>query len=452
LQRFLIALAASGCLAVIVAGRIHDDSGASGGRREVVFWHKWGGKDRHVVEEIAEEFNQSQNVHYVRAVAMPGNNLDLKFLLAAAGNDPPDLVNQDRPVIADWAHRGALLPIEEIAPRDEYAGLADWLFPAARKIGTYDGRLYGLCNGLDIRAMVYDADVLRRYGLSTPGSIAELDALAERVAPPGIDAPGQYAYLPDPRRIWAWGIVFGGRFYDPETGEITADSEPIVSALAWMASYSDRYGAQRVLAYRTGDQSLAGKTFPLLAGRYAAIMDGQWRVREIAEAVAAARSSGRPPPRFTVAPLPVPEGGVAGAGWVNGNVFVVPRGGNNPEGAWEFMKFWSGYGGREAGAARICIAGGWIPASGNVVRQPEFQRYLRENPAFETFVRLAGSPNQIPTPPVPGGPLIYDEVVRAAEEAMYKGRSPREALEAATLRIREHLERRNARGRVMSET
>ena len=73
-------------------------------REEVVFWHFWGGRDRPVVEEIVRRFNDSQAEYRVRAVAMPGANLDLKFFLSVAGGDPPDLLNQDDPIVADWAH------------------------------------------------------------------------------------------------------------------------------------------------------------------------------------------------------------------------------------------------------------------------------------------------------------------------------------------------------------
>ncbi|MCP4813841.1 MAG: hypothetical protein GY888_15145, partial [Planctomycetaceae bacterium] len=45
-------------------------------REEVVFWHFWGGADRQVVETVVERFNASQQQFFVRAIAMPGNNLD----------------------------------------------------------------------------------------------------------------------------------------------------------------------------------------------------------------------------------------------------------------------------------------------------------------------------------------------------------------------------------------
>ncbi len=281
-----------GFLMIVVAYRSQLDAQQKlpPGRREVVFWHFWGGKDRRVVEGIVDQFNASQADHFVRAIAMPGNNVDLKFFLGVAGGQPPDVVNQDDPIVADWAARGALLPLDELGSPAEAAALDTWLFPAARAIGSYRNRLYALCNGLDIRALYYDQRVLEEYGLSPPRTLAELNAIAERITPPGTGLLGtgrpieRYGFLPDPRRIWAWGIVFGGQFYDPASGQITSDSEPIVRACEWMASYGEHYGHEQVLRYRKADQALPGAAFPLLEKRYAA-GDGR--------AVARGRSGGR---------------------------------------------------------------------------------------------------------------------------------------------------------------
>ena len=140
-----------------------------------------------------------------------------------------------------------------------------------------------------------------------------------------------------------------------------------------MTSYRRRYGADTVQAFRQGDQSLPGKIFPLLANRYAIIMDGQWRYRDIAAAQALERAAGKPVTRYGVWPLPKPAGATASAdGWVNGNFFLVPRGASNPQGAWAFMKFWSGFAGHESEAAETCRQGGWIPASQQVIKQPCF--------------------------------------------------------------------------------
>lgn len=409
------------------------------GREEVVFWHFWGGRDRPIVEQIVDEFNASQDRYWVRAIARPGSNLDLKFFLSVAGGDPPDLLNHDDPVVADWAHRGVLTALEELAGEKEISRLKQWLFPAARQLGTYDGRLFALANGLDIRALYCNKTLLAEHGLSEPHTLVDLDQIAETIAPSsGPSGRKRMGYLPDPRRIWAWGIVFGGEFADLGAAKpdatITADSPEIVAALDWMAGYSRRYGPSEVAAFRSGEQALTGSAFPLLADRrYAVMMDGQWRVRDIAEA------QNETSDEFTVVPLPVPLGGRERAGWVNGNFFVVPREAMHKEGAWQFMKFWSGFDGHESQAAAACAAGGWIPASPRVVEQPVYQKALERWPLLAHFVELAASANQVPVPAVPVASLYYHEVNEAAQEVMYRGDDSQTALSRAAQRTRQRL-------------
>jgi len=404
---------------------------------EIVFWHFWGGRDRPLVEEIVKQFNASQEQYTVRAIAMPGSNLDLKFFLSVAGGDPPDLLNHDDPIVADWAHRGVLTPLDEMATDDELRRLRQWLFPAARQLGTYNDRLYALCNGLDIRALYCNTTLLAEHGLGLPTTTADLDHIAETIAPSSDEVGRQrMGFLPDPRRLWAWGIVFGGSFADPQAAvpaeQITTDSPEIIAALTWMAGYSRRYGPSEVAAFRSGEQALTGAAFPLLADRrYAVMMDGQWRVRDIAEA--------RPLDVFATIPLPPPPGGKKNAGWVNGNFFVVPSRARHKQGAWQFMKFWSGFDGHEAEAAVACAAGGWIPASQKVVDQPAYQQALQRWPLLKTFVSLAASPAQLPVPSLPIASLYYHEVVQAAQEALYRGADPASSLQRAGNRVRQRL-------------
>ena len=188
------------------------------GRSEVVFWHFWGGRDLPVVEDVVRRFNASQERYRVRAVAMPGANLELKLFLAIAGGAPPDVMNHDDQVVADWAHRGALTPLDEVTSADEVATTRAWLFPSAQRLGAYRGRLYALVNGLDVRALYYNKTALAEAGLKElaergPRTLAELDQIASTIAPPG-GSLERVGYLPDPRRLWAWGVVFGGDFGD----------------------------------------------------------------------------------------------------------------------------------------------------------------------------------------------------------------------------------------------
>ena len=380
---------------------------------------------------------------------MPGNNLHAKLFLSVAGGDPPDLVNQDDPVIPDWAARGVIQPISAIAPPDELQQLQEFLLPAADRLSRFDDQLYGICNGLDIRALYYNQTLLEQYDLQPPQSVADLDRIAETIAPAGSQLYETYGYLPDTRRLWAWGYVFGGNFYDFKRRQVELDSPAIVSALEWMASYRSRYGADNIAAFRKGDQSLPGKPFPLLpltdqeiAGRYAILMDGQWRVRNISAFQRERQKQGLPVPEFGVCPLPTPPGGRSNAGWVNGNFFVIPRNAKNGTGAWEFAKFWIGLQQAES-AAQTCAAGGWIPVSRSVIETEEFQQYLDANPMFETFVDLATSDHQFPIPQVVGAAMFKRTVESTAYEALHENTPPAELLRDAQQRIQQQLDRSN---------
>ncbi len=396
---------------------------------EVVFWHFWGGEDRVVVEHVATRFNQSQSKYHVRPIAMPGNNLNAKLFLSVAGGDPPDLVNQDDPVLADWATRGLIQPIDAAMSGTESEKLEKWLFPAAKSLSMYDGQFFAVCNGLDIRALYFNRTALQEEGFVAPETIGELDAIADHFA--GLnsrDSNLPLGYLPDSRRLWAWSYVFGGSFLDPASNQLTIDSAANVAALNWMSGHYERVGIDRAIAFRSGDQSLPGKTFPLLpvqgdqnAGRYVMMMDGQWRVRDINRFLAQRETDNLTMPEFGACSLPVPSDDSlqprTNAGWVNGNVFMVPAGARNPSGAWEFIKFWIGFN-DPAIAAKTCEAGGWIPVSPEVVQTDSFQKYLKREPLFASFVGLAASPNQFPTPKIPGALKLQRTVNAAAYDAM----------------------------------
>ncbi|MEL7500313.1 MAG: extracellular solute-binding protein [Planctomycetota bacterium] len=426
-------------------------------REEVVFWHFWGGEDRDVVDDVVRRFNESQSEYFVRAIAMPGNNLQAKLFLSVAGGDPPDIINQDDPVVPDWAHRGVIDSLEQVAPAEEVAAVRDFLLPAAEKLSTYEGEMFALCNGLDIRALYYNQTLLDKYGLEPPETTNDLDRIAEAIAPQGSGDVQRYGYLPDTRRLWAWGYVFGGSFYDDVDHQATIDSPAVDAALKWMASYRDKYSADRIAAFRTGDQSLPGKTFPLLPirddemfGRYAVVMDGQWQVRKILALQQRREAEGLPAPSFGVCPLPIPAElppGVtarSNAGWVNGNFFVFPRNARNRSGAWEFAKFWIGYQSTDQ-AAKTCIEGGWIPVSQSVVESPEFKKYTDANPLFGKFVELASSPNQFPTPPVVGAAMFKRAVESASYDAMFTDKPIEEILQSTNQTIQQQLDRQQRR-------
>lgn len=398
---------------------------AQGNREEVMLWHFWGGADLDVVRDVVRRFNAAQAQYFVREIAMPGNNLRAKLFLSSTGGAPPDLVNIDDPVIADWEELGLLRTVAEIAGAAEAEAIAQSLFPAARELSSSAGRLVGICNGLDVRALYYNQTFLEERGWAVPRTLEELDALGEQVHALGLDQP-RFAFLPPPRRILFFAYLFGAQVWDSERSRPNLDSTELIQAAEWLQAYSRRYGDDQVAAYRQTDQSLPGKSFPLLpqtaeqlTGRYLFSLDGQWRVRDVRAFRDQRAALGQRQPEFDVIPFPPPAGlarstASAPPGWVNGNVFVFPRGARNSAGALAFAKFWIG---RDdpAEAARTCLTGGWIPVLPEVVAEPQFAAELEREPLFRRFVELAESPGMRPTPAVRGAAYLLRVLESTAE-------------------------------------
>lgn len=441
--------------------------------QEVVFWHFWGGEDGDVVESIVNQFNDSQTYYFVRSVAMPGNNLNAKLFLSVAGGDPPDIVNQDDPVLADWAKRGVIQSVAEISDQNEARRIHAALLAPAKRLSTVGERLFGVCNGLDIRALIYNQTALKEAGLSVPETIQQLDSIAEHFSPTaGQGSPrrlqGPVGFLPDSRRLWAWGPVFGATFLsggdaqESSNGSWTLDSPQTAAALNWMAGYGRRYGADNLAAFRQGDQSLPGKAFPLLpssddsiVGRYVVMLDGQWRVRDIAATNDRRAKLNLPKIEFGVCPLPFPDAdsdrrpdGKArkNAGWVNGNFFVFPAGAKCPQGALAFAKFWIGLNPTDdAVAADWYRRGGWIPVTAKTIQSDAYQDYLSRTPLMRPFVDLAFSDAQFPIPNVAGAAMLKREVENLTYQAMMNDLAPEAVRELLTRRSDEIDRQLNAR-------
>ena len=135
-------------------------------RQPVRFWHMWTGEWKDVVDKIVGRYNQSQNRYELIALSIPASGgANAKFTLGVAGGDPPDVMAQWDPVIPNWVDSGLLQPLDDLMPAEQWKQLQQEMYPVARKIGMYKGRLYGVTVGLNIWACYYRPDHLKEAGL-----------------------------------------------------------------------------------------------------------------------------------------------------------------------------------------------------------------------------------------------------------------------------------------------
>lgn len=128
-----------------------------------------------------------------------------------------------------------------------------------------------------------------------------------------------------------WAVVFGGRWYDPRTGEITADDPKNVRALAWMASRARPEDLRKMSALEPSFGAVFSATSPYYNGRIGFRISGEYERHQV--------DTYKPGFDWGFAPLPHPPGGRARAAPVGGSVFVVPAASKHKNEAWEFLNW-----------------------------------------------------------------------------------------------------------------
>jgi multiple sugar transport system substrate-binding protein len=420
--------------AQIQAGHAHT------ARKKVRFWHMWTAEWKDVVDKIVDRFNKSQDKYEVEALSAPTQGADSKFILGVMGGDPPDVMAQWNPIIPPWADDNLLRPLDELMTPEEKRAFDENAYPVVKKLGMYRGRLYGMSIGINMFALYYLPQQLRDAGLDPdrfPTTLEELDKWGARLDKR--DGSGNLIRLGwGPQGFLTFAPIFGGGIYDWKAGKMTIQSPRNLAALTYLARSRKRLGYENMVRFNAGlDMNSFSGGWPFIGGAFSVTIDGQWRVEQIHKYA--------PKLEYRTAQIPPPVGGMKLAGNSGGNFMIVPRGAKDPEGAWEFIKFWSGLMNPNT-AAEFYTWGGWLPLTPAVAKAPFYQEYLRKFPQFKTFVDLMPSENIEVLPPVPYQEFLADQFTKMEESVLRGTLTPEQGLKELDQAVNAEVKRRKELG------
>ena len=430
------------------------------GKTELVVWNV--GRDLGWNAVIAKFEEMNPQVKLITSSS--GGQMDeQKLMCAIAGGSPPDLINQDRFSVGGWASRGAFISLDDYLERDKKSPepiRAEDYYPACWKEAVYEGKVYAIPNSTDDRLLYYNDDVLRREGfvnwdgsVRPPKTWEELKAYAIKLTKR--DAAGhitQIGFIPMFGNSWLYlyGWENGGAFMSADGKTCTLDDPRIVEALEWLVGVYDALGGiQKVDAFATTFQG--GDLGPFVTGKVAMMIDGNGQLINIANC--------KPDLRFGVAPAPVPAWRLEAAKkdpslppyitWSGGFSWAIPKGARQPDLAWKFIQWHMSHEGTRLMndvMSRYQRSRGYMyvpPMSPNKnlseLLLTEFgPKDKRLNDALAFHMKMLEVSRFRPVTPV--GQLLWDEHVRATDEARYHKRSAQEALADGAQKVQKQLD------------
>jgi len=288
-------------------------------------------------------------------------------LALTAGEGAPDVCLVENSHLAEYVHLGGLLD------------LTDRVQPYLDKMNEYkwydcekDGKYYCLPWDSGPVVMYYRRDVFEAAGLPT-----DPDEVSATIATWGDyleacrtikEKTGAYCFAHNKANnygrlyemvLWQQGLGY----YDPDTGEVTADSPENIGTLEMLGQFWEEDLVSDALEWTDPWYAELG-TVNLEDQPIATLIEASWMDVFLKSWIAPGTAG-----KWGVAYMPVVEEGGVRASNDGGSVFVIPEQSANPDAAWAFVEFCLG---RRESQLKLFAISGFIPSLETTYDDPLF--------------------------------------------------------------------------------
>lgn len=390
---------------------------------------------------LASEFNAAQSEYEVKVVhgAFGFAESPEKLMTAVAAGTAPPVVLLDRMTVADWAARGALMPLDAIAERADIKR-GDYV-DAVWESCMFNGKLYALPSHFNLTcSYLWNKDMYATAGLDPESPPTSWDEWLEVTRKTTVrDSDGnvvqagfQFGYH---ALLYTLSWQNGGR-YSPDPYALTANMPENVRALEMVGKLYEAVGGRT--AYDLFDSSTVTATGQdKFSGQSAAAIRGGTWFMDVYEKYA-------PDLNYGLTTMPIPQAGVR-ANILGGRSMVIMNGtkGKQLDGAIAFATWVA-----KEGGLVVWKGGRHLPA-----KNEDFERLMAGDPdvwglspVFEPGkARIHKQLEDIPygrsRPINPVNAYLYDQLVRAWDNVTYEKMTPQEALDDVQTEVQRALDR-----------
>lgn len=392
---------------------------------ELTYWPAPNPQEVRLAETLVQEWNRLHTRIHVTMQPIPVSQSTEEVLLAAiAGKTTPDVCSNIQPAaLYDFSRAGGIIPLDQFADFDSVA-LSRTPSDLLRQFKSADGHFYQIPWKTNPVMMFYNTRMFEEAGVEkVPRTYSEFLAAAKKLTR-DLDGDGQidvWAGERDIRPIW-WQRLFD--FYSFYIG--ASSGKTLLSG--GMPDFNDSASVEVFRFFQDCYQkNFFPHTYfqggdPFLLEKKATHFSGPWEIATLRTLA--------PHVRYSVSPLPVPDNHTGPlytyGDYKNISIFGTTK---HPRETWEFVKFLL----RPQSDRLLLKITDQIPVRGDLLTNPLFAQYFRENPEMVKFASQA-----IYTRSIDSGPDLKEILDAISQEyeacAVYGRLTPEEAVRDAVNR------------------
>ncbi|MFQ5652648.1 MAG: extracellular solute-binding protein, partial [bacterium] len=349
----------------------------------ITYWSANNQYEQDLAKVVVEEWNTLHPDLPVAHQPIPeGQSSEEVILAAVVGKSTPDVYSNIWPGnVQLYVNAKTLVPLSDFADFDSVMNsrLTPDILNEAR---SEDGKVYQIPWKTNPVMMIYNTKMLAENGFANPAATYSDYIAQAKVVTADLDGDGytdRYMGERDIRALW-WQ-----RFFDYYTFYIAASGGKTLlhnGQVGFDNSTSARVFAFLQTMYREGYFPLEksfGRVDPFLSGRVATRFVGPSEITH-AERL---KPEGF---EYDFAPVPVPDS-YSGPVYTYGDFknIVMFRTRSNPGKVWEFVKFMIS----RKNDQRLLLMTSQIPIRKNILNDPFYDQYFKQNPKMVRFVEQA---------------------------------------------------------------
>lgn len=397
--------------------------------QEITFADTGGGSWEEKLEPIIAKFEEETGAKVNMELYAHSDYLEMLQVKLPSESDDYDVIGVDVPLVASYATKGWIAPIDSYFTDDEKAQFAS----SALDAGTWDGVFYCPAMNSSSQLLWYNTELLDEAGVEVPESSVENRLTWEQVVdmakktlevvdPDGTKGIGGIAFEQVSRTYQMNQIPnsLGGKNIgdDGYTAQGVINDDAWIEGATWYQNlFKDGVALQGFTADDTGSFFLAGKIVFLIGGTWT---DNNCKNEEM--------------DTYGYAPVPAFEGHEDQVGTPTGSWhFGIPVNAKNKDLAAEFIKYMSIGEGNEL----------WLEANGDVPATIAGADKIMNDENAEDYMKIAAyesSNTAVPRALTPGY-TEYDTIIQNTWEDIKNGSDVTESLNNAAEKIEGAMEK-----------